>query len=349
MRKLFNKNNQTSDVIYAESLNRLLNKDELAFLQDASCVLFVTTQPFYEFYYDKFINLLKKEQKFHWYICPNNESINYIERYQKALNYIEEMRLPVNSIIVGAGNQKIYHLCGFLKETSIYLDDFTYIPTTVSGFLEALNGRANLLNASFSISARRYVLPDRLVYDTMLNELETKDTWVEGFFSLIKLGLANDAEVFEMLSNMSTNDVKKPFSPFLEMIVETQEKNQTDNVIYLLAFAKSFYHLTESHYLSGIQKEQIAFLLYFFWCLKKNTIDFDFKNFILWYEEMIKIDLTLPKQMNTYDLAESIIIELERFSEITAIETIGKSAIFEKPTMEEMYHVVESFKLIKNN
>ena len=205
------------------------------------------------------------------------------------------------------------------------------------------------MNSSLSISAAQYLLPETIVYDTMLNELENDSYWSEDFLSLIKLGVFLDLDLFELLTQLSPTNKNQAWTPYLELVIDALEKEHFSFNLLLTSVGKSFYQLNESHYLNLRQKEYIAFLLVFFWNLKKEEIYFDFEAFFYWFQEMVEVDLRLPAQMNTYDLAESVCLELGRFSEMISLEVIGKFKVREIPTIEEMYHVIESYRLINSN
>ncbi len=346
MRKTIIQRDNECEVIYAESIDRLIQQNSFKELQTARHVLFVTTQPFYEFYYEKFTKITPSGTEFHWYICPRKENLNEVKLYLKLLSYIEEMKLPTETIIIGAGNHEIFHLCGSLKVSSMYLDHFFYIPTTVAGFSQALRGISYLIQTPFTVCTQQYVLPDRLIYDTMLNELEERKVLLEDFSYLLQLGMAHDIELFSSLLNVKLLSEYQSFAPFLEAVIDIWQHSDETVDVYIKAITKSFYELPESHYLSIYQKERISFLFYFLWCLKKAKVPFDFASFYKWYQQKVDENLMLPIQMNTYELAESMTQELSRYSTFLGLKQIGKIEKQAIPTLEEMYEVVETYRRI---
>ncbi|MBO0476826.1 hypothetical protein DOK76_07075 [Vagococcus sp. DIV0080] len=347
MKKTVIKQQQSCDITYNKALNRLMTQDYFAYLNDTPCVLFISTQSFYELYYDKFASLIKESDKFYWYLCPDNESINFVKTYNKILVYIEEMKLPVDTSIVSAGNDHLYHLCGALKQTSPYISDFTYLPTSITGFIASLQGKAYLLNQSLTISVEQYVLPDRLVYDTMLNELETKNTWSDDLFNVAKLGVLTNKDLLKLLSREVIETSNRSWAPFLELIIESLEQETTPPVFMLSNISKSFYQLHEAHYLLPSEKEQISFLLFLLWNLKKAEITFDFEGFMKWLYRNGTFNFRLPIQMTTYDIAKVFVDELHRLDQIPYLTKIGDLGVSKAPSIEEMYHVVESYRKIK--
>lgn len=346
MRRDFIKENQTSEVVYAESLNRLISHNHyFSFLKQAPSVLFISTQAFYENYYDRFGFLFNGEGTFNWYICPDTPNLNNINTYQRILTYIEEMKLPTGTALVAAGSDKIHYLCSVLEQSSIYLKGYTYIPTSMSGFLAGLSGKGKLVNEQNIVTSECFTLPERLIYDTMLSELEAPDKWTEDFFQLLKLSLYSSNDLFELLSAISFHE-QRPWTPYVEQVIDCFEKETLENDLMIGSLKKGFYQLTESHYITLQEKEQISFLLYFLWCLKKETIPFDFPLMVKWLKEVMGSSLSLPKVMNTYELAESITMELGRLDKGVSLSQIGVMKESPLPTMEEMYHVIESYREI---
>lgn len=347
MRAELFKNNEISQIIYAESLNRLLLKESFVELKEAPSVLFISTQPFYERYYEKLTNIFEKKGQYHWYICPNNSGINSIEMFQKIISFIEEMKIPKETVIFGAGNEGVYHLCGVIEKNSPFVSRFIYVPTTMTGFIHALNGHSYLLNHSLGMTMEQFALPERVVYDTMLNELEPIDSWATDFYSLVKLGILYQKELLAELYQASKSEKHAAFSPFLKSIIEILQSEKETLDPYGLAVSQSFYQLRESHYLSRNQKMYIGFLLQTLWGIMSNEINFDFNKFYRWFEGIVGLDLSLPNQMITYDLAESIVNELVRYEEIEQVEAIGSVQIKKIPTIEEMYQVIDVYRNFK--
>ena len=348
MKKNIFKDNQNCELIYLESLNRLISQEHFSYLNNSQSILFITTQEFYEFYYDKFTRDLDIKTPYHWYICPNNDAINYTKTFQKVLTYIEEMKIPENTIIVAAGNDKIFHLTGQIKKISPFISKFIYIPSTLKGLMTSITGVSYLLNDKLTISMKQNSLPESIVYDTMLNELEDNQTWSEDFFELIKLSLILDVELFHTIVQYVSREKEALWSPFTEAIIEMIENEPVEVNYYLTNLSKSFYRLNESHYLTGEEKENITFLLFLFYSLKKNNISFDFEKFIQWLVQSGNFNVSLPSQMNTYDLAESMVAEMNRLSHMIVLKEIGNVTLSEIPTLEEMYHVIEKYRTIKS-
>lgn len=345
MRRLYHLETNSSEIVYAESLSRLLQQEHFSFLTEYSSVLFVTSQSFYENYYDKFSAIFKSDTLFNWYVCPRYNDIHTISSYEGIVSYIEEMKLPVNTVLVGAGNEKIHYLCGFLRSTSFYIAHYLFLPTTMKGFINAIKSKGSLLIANHLTISNLYALPEQIIYDTMLIELEGEDSWFNDYFELLKLSLYSSDELFQLLSQAS---FKRPqsWTPYIEMVIDCLESKQVEIDVPLMAITRSFYELTESHYMTLVEKEQISFLLYFYWCLKKGNVDFNFKLLVDWLIELLPSNLKLPPKMNTYELAESITNELGRYDHVVGLNQMGSSKIIDRPTMKEMYHVIESYREI---
>lgn len=348
MKKIMSKKNQSCELIYLESLNRLIAQNHFSYLEKNSSILFISTQRFYEYYYEKITRDLKETITYHWYICPNNDGINYTKSFQRILQYIEEMKIPENTVILAAGNDKIFHLAGQIKNNSPFISNFTYVPTTLKGLMTSLSGISYLLNDKLTISMEQKSLPETIVYDTMLNELEDNQTWSEDFFELIKFSLMLDNELFKTIVPYISKEKDVLWSPFLDAIIEMIEEAEIETNFYLTNLSKSFYQLHESHYLTGEEKENISFLIFLLWSLKKNSLSFDFEAFVHWLVKYGGFHLELPIQMNTYDLAECMVKEMNRLTQMIIIQDIGKVSLSEIPTLEEMYHVVESYRTIKS-
>lgn len=349
MRTTFNKNNETTQIIYAESFNRLLFQQNFSELTHFPCVLFVTSQPFYEMYYEKMTTLFEDQTQYHWFICPTPESINQFELYHRILTYMEEMKLAEGTLLFGAGDSFIYHLCGTLKVTSFYISNFFYVPTTMTGFTHSLTGEAALLSSSLAIYTKQFVLPERVVYDTMLNELEPIESWTEDFITLVKLGVTCKKELLTNLYQASKSKKHAFFAPFVETVIEILETTHFSSLTYGLLFSKSFYQLNESHYLSQNQKSDIGFLLHTLWGIKENQIDFEFRKFYLWFEQIVGRKLLLPNQMITYDLAKSISFEVNRHKNLECLVSIGQLEKKNSPSIESLYSVIEEYRNLNKN
>lgn len=349
MRTTFNKNDEISQVIYAESFNRLLFQQNFSELAHFPCVLFVTSQPFYEMYYEKMTTLFEDQTRYHWFICPTPESVNQFDLYHRILNYIEEMKLPEGSLLLGAGDSFIYHLCGTLKVTSLYLSNFFYIPTTMTGFTHSLTGEAVLLSSTLAVYTKQFVLPERVVYDTMLSEMEPVETWTEDFITLVKLGITSKREMLTNLYQASKSKHHAFFAPFIEPVIEILETKDISSLMYGLLFSKSFYRLNESHYLSQNQKSDIGFLIQTLWGIKESQIDFDFRKFYLWFEQIVGRKLSLPIQMITYDLAKSISLEVKRYKSLDCLTSIGQLKENNIPSIESLYPVIEEYRNLNKN
>lgn len=345
MRKKYHLADGSSDIVYAESLSRLLQQEHFSFLTEYSSVLFVTSQSFYENYYDKFSAIFESDTLFNWYVCPSYNEIHSISNYERVVNYIEEMKLPVNTILVGAGNEMIHFLCSYLRATNFYLSHYLLLPTNMKGFINALKPIGSLVIANQRTISNLYALPEQIIYDTMLIELEGEDSWFSDFFELLKLSLFSSNELFQLLSQTSFKRYQ-PWTPYVELVIDSLEEGQVGIDVSLMAVTRSFYELTESHYMTLVEKEQVSFLLYFYWCLKKGNVDFNFNLLVKWLTKLLPSNLRLPPKMNTYELAESITNELARYDRVLGLYQLGISEKIDSPTMKEMYHVIESYREI---
>ncbi|HCM90112.1 MULTISPECIES: hypothetical protein [Vagococcus] len=351
MRKLRIEKEQKIEIVYAESVNRLVLQGFFDHINQHSCVLFVCTQPFYEYFYEKFTTLFSSDKKFHWYICPNNKRLQQVEAYHEILDFIEEVNLPSDTLILGGGKAEIYHVCGQLVNNSLYLSTFIYLPTTMSGFVDSLIGETYLLNEKTIPVVKQYVLPDVLVYDTMLSELEKPQLWATSFYSLVNLAVTKNADLLRQLYQASQSVNYKNFSPYIETVIKTVLND--NQVTYLIpfgtAFTKAFYHLGEAHYLNMAQKQYIGFFIHLLWSKKVGNFNFEYEKFYVWFEQIVAQDLSLPEQMLSSDLAESIVTELDRQENVAYIKEIGSLGVRKIPLIEEMYEVIEEYRTIKKN
>ncbi|MGX7023910.1 hypothetical protein [Vagococcus hydrophili] len=335
------------DIVYAESLNRLITQGYFSNLEDFSSVLFVSSQPFYEYYYDKFSKLFSSSLEFQWYICPNNIKARGIDTFQSILEYMEEMTTPENTLIIGAGGAELFHLCGALKKSSPYLSAFYYLPSTLSGFIDSLFGEVWLNNSKAIPSMKQKLLPDRVVYDTMLMELETREVWRESFFKLIHLAVTQNAELLKKIYQVSLSENYENFSPFIASIIQVIKKENQFSSSFGKSFTKAFYRLEEAHYLNISQKEYIGFLLHLLWTLERSEVQFDYNKFYFWFESIVGIELKLPEQMLITDLTESLLIELTRYQKILCLKEIGQVDMVNIPDQEELFKVIEMYRRIK--
>lgn len=351
MRKVWIEKEQKIEIVYAESLNRLVFQGFFDHLNQQASVLFICTQPFYEYFYEKFSTLFNSDKQFHWYICPNNKKTQQTDTYNKILDFIEEINLPSDALILGGGKDEIYHVCGQLVNNSLYLSTFTYLPTTMSGFVDALIGETYLLNEKAIPVAKQYVLPDVLVYDTMLSELEKPQLWATSFYSLVNLAVTKNAELLRQLYQASQSVNYENFSPYIESIIETVGNKKEEDYLmpFGISFTKAFYNLSEAHYINMSQKQYIGFLIHLLWSKKVSGFSFEYEKFYCWFEQIVAQDLALPEQMLSSDLAESIITELDRQQKVTYIKEIGSLGIRKPPLIEEMYEVIEEYRTIKKN
>ncbi|MGO3733474.1 MAG: hypothetical protein ACTJHC_09900 [Vagococcus sp.] len=343
MKRIIIKGTKSVEVVYAESLNRLITADYFNSLVEFPSTLFISTQSFYECYYDKLGSLFSDVTQFNWYICPDHGALNHIKMYNDVLAFIEEMELPRHTIVVGIGDYPMYHLCGFLQETSSYIGAFYFIPTTLTGFIHCLSGEAFLLNHQLKVAVHQTAIPERIIYDTMLHELESSDTWEQDFLSLVKIGLTSDRELLFKLYE-SNNRQHFSFSSYVEEVMSILLQQDHLSYLFGLTFSNSFYRLAESHYLTQQQKKYIGMLLHTYWSVVRNNLAFDMVTFTNWFQTFLNVDLRLPKQMVTYDLAEAIEMEMARSKKIACLNSIGSIEYVTTPSLDELYKVIDTYR-----
>lgn len=342
MRQIIEKKQEVLELTYAETLNKLIHESYFDELLDKSHVLFVSTEDYYELWYDKLIHLAPSIDAFHWYILPNSIKHNTLETYKDVIVYIDEMALPKETLLFSIGSASCYHLCGYVAATSNYITGWYYLPSDMVGLIDSLSGEAMLVNDKQVNQCRVSLLPQKVVYDLHLSpDADVYVDTVQEFNLLLRIGFLTNRGLLDVLFKHVTDN---QLTAYLPEIIDSTLTLPLNYQEFGQLFSKGLYEMHEGHYLDSTQKECIGLLLHLTWAFDRGDLTFDRETFYDWVAQIVPINLGLPRSMMTYDLSEAILAECQRSQNILGLAEIGKGCNSSLPTLNELYHAIESYR-----
>lgn len=342
MKQIIEKEEKVLELTYAETLNKLIHEGYFEELMRKTHVLFVSSEDYYELWYDKLIQLVPTIDAFHWYILPNAVKHNTLDAYKELIDYIDEMALPKETLLFSMGDASCYHLCGYVAATSSYITGLYYLPSDIVGLIDSLSGEAMLDDRKRLNQCRLSLLREKVVYDLHLTpETDVYVHTVQEFNLLLRVGFLTNQGLLETLFN---HFMDNQLIAYLPEIIESSLKLPTDYRSFGQLFSKGLYEMHEGHYLDSTQKECIGLLLHLTWAFDRGGLTFDRETFYDWVAQIVSINLRLPRRMVTYDLSEAILKECQRSPRILGLTQIGEACDTSLPTLEELYHAIESYR-----
>ncbi|MGO2083589.1 hypothetical protein [Vagococcus sp.] len=337
-KKLTMSNGRKVDVFYVESLNRLLKEGRLdCWLQEEN-ILFMSQPSLYEQYYDRFLKRLKNKEGFHWFIAPVNPINETLSSFLRVLAFIEEMKLPKKLIVIGIGDEMIYHLGAILRETSPYVRQFIYVPSSFAGFSLAINQTAFLYGQRLDNAIEQKALPDGLIYDTMMVDTSKRSISSLSFLRLFQFGLQQNKEVLQRL--FVGND---QYSSYAEEVFQLAEAKVSIDYQYGICFSRALLQTEGNHHLDFEQKIWLGVLLQLAWSVERMKFKLDLNRIKRWLEQTLSKALYLPAQLLRSELSERIMAECLREGELTVLSGLGQSLKTTIPTRVEVEKIIKIF------
>ena len=139
----------------------------------------------------------------------NNHKFIKVHEKLKTLDTIESLweimfsaNLSKKSHIVGVGGGVLTDLVGFAASTFKRGIDFSFIPTTLLGMVDASHGGKNGINTSYGKNQVGLInTPENVICDTSFIETQSKDELRNGKMEIIKSGYIQDKSIYEEIIN----------------------------------------------------------------------------------------------------------------------------------------------------
>lgn len=337
-------------VIYAESFRQLLQENKLTTLFQPPSLLFVSTVDIYDQLYDSVTRHCDSSDQFQWFICPNEFKVNTLETIQKLYQFIDDMKLPTGTRLIGFGDDELANMCGYLAESHIVIKDYYFLAINFSGFVTAVSCQPSLINRSLTTTTR-FLTNDKLkglIYDASLaRHLAKGNAESLSLLVLFKYALTTNKMLLKRLYQES---LTKPLSltVYCDDILRTLTNQTADFLCFGDFFTTGLYQTEGAHYLTFTQKKWLGCLLQFFWCQRQFNVKIEGNQLIEWLQWLIKESLVLPNNILSSDLSNEIYQECRRYQQIQAITALGVSNQVTIPSQESLYETIEEYRqLIK--
>ena len=144
-----------------------------------------------------------------------NEKLKTIDTVNNLWEIMFNAGLSKKSHLVGVGGGVLTDLVGFAASTYKRGIDFSFIPTTLLGIVDASHGGKNGINSSYGKNQIGLInSPENVICDTMFIEGLSKDELRNGTMEIIKTGYILDKSIYEEIIN------EKSIFPSKEIILK---------------------------------------------------------------------------------------------------------------------------------
>ena len=157
------------------------------------------------------------------YVFPHGESSKSAENFISILEFLAENRITKSDVIIALGGGVVGDISGFCAGVYLRGIKFVQIPTTLLSAVDSSVGGKTAINLKAGknlagvFNQPSLVICDPRTLDTLPNEIFT-----DGCAEVIKYGIINDKELFEILKSGIRNNI--------EEIIERCVKNKADIV-----------------------------------------------------------------------------------------------------------------------
>ncbi|MGY3766052.1 hypothetical protein ACWOAH_05785 [Vagococcus vulneris] len=330
-----------TNVIYAESLNRLLQSGDLNSILKKPSLLIISTAEDYERWYNRITKHCLSADSFQWFICTNDYIIENVTTMNRIFDFIEEVSLPKKTGILGIGNAAIADLCGNVTVMNQFTEELYFIATEFSGFIRVLQGNFRLINDRLVSIVQTKYDAELLIYAA---ETEHKDQAVLSFFYLIQHAIVNNRQLLKTIYQVSYYD-RTRFTSYCDRLLIDYEKTPIKSLVFGNVFTTGICKAEGSHYLNFMQKKWLGLLLQFFWCNEQLGVKMKDKELIRWFQWLSQESLVIPENVLSTDLCQSICKESRRYTDISQLlveTTEGKQ--IRHPTEDGLLRVVEKLR-----
>ena len=131
-----------------------------------------------------------------------NEKLKTLDTIEILWEIMFSANLTKKSHIVGVGGGVLTDLIGFAASTFKRGIDFSFIPTTLLGMVDASHGGKNGINTSYGKNQVGLInTPENVICDTSFIETQSKDELRNGTMEIIKSGYIQDKSIYEEIIN----------------------------------------------------------------------------------------------------------------------------------------------------
>ena len=151
-----------------------------------------------------------------------DEKLKTLETIQSLWEIMFSANLSKKSHIVGVGGGVLTDLIGFAASTFKRGIDFSFIPTTLLGMVDASHGGKNGINTSYGKNQVGLInTPENVICDTSFIESLSKDELRNGTMEIIKSGYIQDKSIYEEIIN---NRSIKPSREIILKAIEVKKR-----------------------------------------------------------------------------------------------------------------------------
>lgn len=124
--------------------------------------------------------------------------------------------------IVGIGGGTVTDLVGFVASTYMRGVEFSLVPTTLLGMVDAaIGGKCGINMAGYKNMVGTFALPRRVVCDISLLGTLPEREWRCGMAEVIKTAVIGDGALFELLENQTVATIRKDANRCLEVVARS--------------------------------------------------------------------------------------------------------------------------------
>lgn len=157
------------------------------------------------------------------YVIPHGEASKCADNFIKFLNFLSENQLTRQDVLIALGGGIVGDLCGFCASCYLRGVRFIQIPTTLLAMVDSsVGGKTAIdLDAGKNLAGAFYQ-PSLVLIDPNTLSTLPEDIFNDGCAEVIKYGIINDRELFDML--------KLGITDRIESVIERCVQNKRDIV-----------------------------------------------------------------------------------------------------------------------
>ncbi len=157
------------------------------------------------------------------YVFPHGESSKSADNFISILEFLAENRITKSDVVIALGGGVVGDISGFCSGVYLRGMKFVQIPTTLLSAVDSSVGGKTAINlAAGKNLAGVFHQPALVICDPKTLDTLPKEIFEDGCAEVIKYGIINDAELFEMLKGGIRNNI--------ETIIERCVKNKAEIV-----------------------------------------------------------------------------------------------------------------------
>ncbi len=174
-------------------------------------------------------SLSSEGMEFVKYVFPHGESSKSADNFISILEFLAENRITKSDVIIALGGGVVGDISGFCAGVYLRGIKFVQIPTTLLSAVDSSVGGKTAINLKAGKNlAGVFNQPSLVICDPKTLDTLPKETFTDGCAEVIKYGIINDKELFEILKHGIRNNIEEIIERCVQNKADIVEKDEFD-------------------------------------------------------------------------------------------------------------------------